>query len=567
MQYADGTWAVEGPVTITSITPISEELTDVLVASATAQAGSTPSTIRLAADSGSSDIYTPADISITGGTGAGQTRRFVDFNYFGAASPFDAQVYPDWTTTPDATSVYRIERTGLVNGAQIDIDPWQIIDVEHGLCNGDTLPRRGVEADGYGSTTAHKYNATLNLDPAINGSFVLAAGRTLVKVVNNWPISFLWGRPGFYRAAILTCVSTLPAAGTFRPHPYNPDVLARDFSGTSVYTTDDINRGLLPTLATVAGQGVPNDAYEDYWNRGPKFEMCYSIHNREMRFGDNTSGSDDHQFHWYGRDQSFKTSEALAYLASNFTAAQKEDLLIQMVQFGLDMYASARFQLAKSKVQADSLWNPNGGIPYGQCLPIVVVGELLGNASMKNALVGAELDSVQLPERDALFMVDSDFVTNFGAETGHTSSEIGMPEWGIRHRAYIEGWSPPPPESLRGWNYYLSSTDPGTPVAEEEYWNGVDIGIPQTNGYRTSSSMRSHPGAHLAALAMGLSAYLPEAFHKYIDRYLQAELLNPATLQYFASPEWVQTWWDTHRDSVSPARVDYSGYYPLTYGA
>jgi hypothetical protein len=71
----------------------------------TAQAGSTSTTIVLAAaSSGTDDVYNGRYITITGGTGSGQRRVITD--YVGATKV--ATVNSAWTTTPDATSTYTI---------------------------------------------------------------------------------------------------------------------------------------------------------------------------------------------------------------------------------------------------------------------------------------------------------------------------------------------------------------------------------------------------------------------------------------------------------------------------
>lgn len=71
----------------------------------TAQAGSTSTTIKLAATaSATNNAYTGMSVTITGGTGSGQVRRIT--NYVGSTKV--ATVDPVWTTAPDITSTYSI---------------------------------------------------------------------------------------------------------------------------------------------------------------------------------------------------------------------------------------------------------------------------------------------------------------------------------------------------------------------------------------------------------------------------------------------------------------------------
>jgi hypothetical protein len=88
--------AVSGKVTLTA-----SEAT----VSGTAQAGSTSTTIVLAAaSSATNDIYNGRYVTITGGTGIGQIRAITDY----VGSTKIATINPAWATTPDATSTYTI---------------------------------------------------------------------------------------------------------------------------------------------------------------------------------------------------------------------------------------------------------------------------------------------------------------------------------------------------------------------------------------------------------------------------------------------------------------------------
>jgi hypothetical protein len=80
------------------------EITNSVVHSGTAQAGST-NTITLASTASSTNgTYDPALIRISGGTGAGQARLIIDYT----GSTRVAVVDRDWRTAPDNTSEYEI---------------------------------------------------------------------------------------------------------------------------------------------------------------------------------------------------------------------------------------------------------------------------------------------------------------------------------------------------------------------------------------------------------------------------------------------------------------------------
>jgi hypothetical protein len=70
----------------------------------TAQAGSTSTTVKLAADDTSTDSIIGRKIAITGGTGVGQIRQAYAINTTTKVVSID----PAWDTTPDDTSTYMI---------------------------------------------------------------------------------------------------------------------------------------------------------------------------------------------------------------------------------------------------------------------------------------------------------------------------------------------------------------------------------------------------------------------------------------------------------------------------
>ena len=72
--------------------------------SGTAQAGAASTITLAAAASASDDAYNGSAITITAGTGSGQTRIVSDYNGTTKVATVDSA----WTTTPDTTSVYDI---------------------------------------------------------------------------------------------------------------------------------------------------------------------------------------------------------------------------------------------------------------------------------------------------------------------------------------------------------------------------------------------------------------------------------------------------------------------------
>lgn len=122
----------------------------------TAQAGAA-STITL--DVGASavdDFYNDMVIRLTGGTGAGQIRRIVDY----VGSTKVATVDRDWGTNPDATTTFRIAR-----GMYFEKSPNEITTVRRPFYNAASDP--GAAKDYYEKVFFRNNHGTLSLTNAV----------------------------------------------------------------------------------------------------------------------------------------------------------------------------------------------------------------------------------------------------------------------------------------------------------------------------------------------------------------------------------------------------------------
>lgn len=72
----------------------------------TAQAGAAGTLTLAAGASAVTDVYKGMPLELTGGTGSGQRRVITAYN----GTTKVASVYPNWTVTPDATSVYAVRK-------------------------------------------------------------------------------------------------------------------------------------------------------------------------------------------------------------------------------------------------------------------------------------------------------------------------------------------------------------------------------------------------------------------------------------------------------------------------
>ncbi len=264
-------------------------------------------------------------------------------------------------------------------------------------------------------------------------------------------------------AAILTVVSAAPPAGSFRPafigdHKVKFNKSQLDYSKL---------RSLTPS-ANAPSLGEMENRFQrpwlDYingWSSGRMFPK--------------------QNMPRYGRGIATLVGEGALMLNCNFTNAQKEKLLINFVQVGIDYHGTL-------SNHNSIIWVPEGGISQGRKFPILFAGILLGDPAMSN------IGSFGRPGWSPFFQEDSQ--TFYVRETspgvfnngdgGYTSAHKDMPEWGMRH-------GQKPAQDLATWDA----------------------------PYRVCCTANSHVGFVLAARIMGLkSAWNHDAIFDYQDRYI-----------------------------------------------
>ncbi len=110
-EIADAVWdeLMAGHTTADSAGKRLQDISGLITSSGTAQAG-TGTTITLVASASSSNLFDPGLITLTGGTGAGQSREIVDYN----TTTKVATVSRNWKVTPDATTTYVTHGAGPI---------------------------------------------------------------------------------------------------------------------------------------------------------------------------------------------------------------------------------------------------------------------------------------------------------------------------------------------------------------------------------------------------------------------------------------------------------------------
>ena len=364
------------------------------------------------------------------------------------------------------------------NGAMVDPDP-------------STL-REGYDTFALGEDDGSRYDAERNVARGLSAQapLVLQPVSSLVSVVSMPQAK---NPPTLKTAAVLTCVDAPPAPDAFRPPYVKGDK-------PMVHRATDLDFSVLRKLAPVGDapliEAVARD-FERLWlDHFPEWVVRYA------HPGDNMPN--------YGRDIGAKVGTAALLLNLDLPDAQKRDLLIRLVQFGIDTYGA---------LQSGCRWKGVGGHGHGRKLPILIAGAVLHDERLSNVgrdyVTRCVLDGGKgawFAEDGQTFFVreTSDGVYNWG-HGGYTKEHADLPEWGFSHADHPEN--------------------------DDPRWD--------QNPYRLCCTANAWVGQALAARVMGLrEAWNHEAWFDYVDRYQQA---THEEAWHRAWESWQVTMWDAYR--------------------
>ncbi|MBT3201211.1 MAG: hypothetical protein HN350_15025 [Phycisphaerales bacterium] len=161
-------------------------------------------------------------------------------------------------------------------------------------------------------------------------------------------------------AVVLTCVKSPPPADAFRPGYVG--------KWKKQYTRSQLKRSALPRLKVPKpiSKTVPNaKPYERYLQRIWLDHMRQWV-NRKMHPLENMPD--------YGREITNIVSDVALLLCLEDPKKQRETLLLQFVQKGIDYYAATQSD--------NNLWIANGGHNSGRKYPILFAGLMLGDKEM-----------------------------------------------------------------------------------------------------------------------------------------------------------------------------------------
>ncbi len=372
----------------------------------------------------------------------------------------------------------------VINGSMINPGSAEIAVGRHGY---DSTLFGGFSNDGTGQP---RYRPELNVATGVSAStpLVLNGGQSLLSAI-SWtsasaPAS---GSVSQLRTvAILTVLTTQPAAGAFRPPYAGTDKSIRHLESELDYTA-------LASLAPVAGMPTAADLATQF--ERPWIDHMSGWTSRYMHPIENMPD--------YGRDFTALYGSGCLVLMSNASNAQKRDLLVRMVQIGLDFWGN---------VQNGAAWESVGGQCSGRKFPILLAGAVLNDAQM--LAIGTTHPSgyfgpgnpnnrAQFGEDASTFYVEqtSPGVYNWGFG-GYDGSWVGTPEWGNGHSH--------------------------APQNDNVSWTA--------DSYRRCCTANCWIGQTLTARIMGLrTTWNHQAYFDYMDRYMAFE---PAG--------WTRSWFDWH---------------------
>jgi hypothetical protein len=219
----------------------------------------------------------------------------------------------------------------------------------------------------------------------------------------------------FKETAVLTVLASAPPAGSFRP-PY-----AGNNDKTVRWNKSDMNYSALNSLAIPVPSNAPDLAWLEEATKRPLIEMNYNFTNSNWKASWGGNYPDSYPRRTYGREVAGIASGAGLLLNTNLSNAQKERLLINMVQWGIDIHGL---------VNAGMIWRPNGGHNHGRVLPIFIAAKVLGDAAILANASGAktfqEMINHAFVTQDVINMPRAPHDPPFKP---YTQDMLGMPEW------------------------------------------------------------------------------------------------------------------------------------------
>lgn len=431
-------------------------------------------------------------VAVQGGTGGGPStaRALSQWGItwtFAADAPCGQFANGDWWVVGPVDVVDIAPRTQLsgartINGSMVNPVPNGVQGYDSGL---------------YDAFAAGRYDPALNVATGISTSTPrhLPAGSSLVSTISQLTPATNGSLSQLRTAAVLTVLAAAPPSDAFRPAYAGTDKTIRFRESQLDYTR---------LAAVPRGTGAPSltataDKLARVWLDHTPGWLSRYLHPVENMPD-------------YSRDFTSLLGTAGLLLNLDFSFAEKRDLLVRLVQIGIDFHGN---------VLGGCNWGGTGGQCSGRKFPILFAGRVLADATMtaigtSHATVflgpGNAANTTTFGEDSQTFVVaqTSPGVYNWGYGN-YTSQHVGMAEWGNSH----------------------------TPIPSND---NVDWGI---DPYRRCCTANAWVGQALTVRIMGLrSLWNHQVYFDYLDRYMTAEAAGSWTRAW---EPWHETMWTAWR--------------------
>jgi hypothetical protein len=266
----------------------------------------------------------------------------------------------------------------FVNGDYYVVGPVTITNITPPATNGYNGSMLDIQVNiqqsGFDSRIqSGRYNAALRVYPPLT----LNPGHELVSSISaptNLPFVM---RPSEISSSPVASVSILTSVAA----PLPPDAFRPSYAqgATNIYLSRNLRRQLLPTLAPP--QNVPPlSEFEGYLER-PWIDSVFF--NFDVPAAYMVS---------YAREGGYLMGFAGLMLTLNFTPAQKEPLLVDLVQYGIDLYGLVQ--------EGHTGWPAWGGHGTGRKLPILLAGIMLNQTNMTSvqSQFGEDMQTIWVTE-------------------------------------------------------------------------------------------------------------------------------------------------------------------------
>ena len=317
--------------------------------------------------------------------------------------------------------------------------------------------------------------------------------------------------------SVLTC---LPAEVT--PDAFRPSYADRT---QRIYYGNTVRRDLLPRLPKVAH--IPDLSNFAAHFRRPWLDICFFGFDAAVEYQAT-----------YGREVGRSVGMASLLLMLDFSAAEKEELLVNLVQYGIDLWGICRSGYVG--------WPAHGGHGTGRKWPIMFAGMMLDDPEMKTP--SNTYPALRFGE-DMQTMMDEGWTGADVVYAGHQGVWNGQPvsstpSWGPYENLHPSVWAA------------AFSGDPNYHIGED---------------YRRCCTSIAWIGEGLAARILHAERlWNHDPFFEYVDRWMReddasavATILGATGLDY--SADWqrqgqawdafVEDMWSAYRNNLPPASV------------